>query len=93
MTLQREIYDAINDELGRMGADLVRSGYYPEIMGNFIISFRLDGRDMSLVNERLELLLCDELGGMGNRRILQRDLRQQTAADVQKIVRAALGRR
>jgi hypothetical protein len=90
MVLQHDIYEAVLEELRRMGADVVRSGYYPQIMGNFIISFRLGGRAMSLVNERLELFLCGELGGEGDRRSLRHDMRQITTDEIQTIVRRAL---
>ncbi|HEX3423971.1 MAG TPA: hypothetical protein VHS33_11310 [Sphingomicrobium sp.] len=85
-----QTFEGLIHELDHLGAEPVRAGYYPEIFGNFIISFRLNGCEMSLVNERFELFLCDKLGGDGDRRSIARDIREQTPTQVRDVVRAAM---
>jgi hypothetical protein len=77
------IYDTLVDELGkRESIALVSARYFPEIFGNFIISFRNGGREKSLVNKRFELLLCDQLGGEGDRRTVVSDIRERSLTEV-----------
>jgi hypothetical protein len=79
----QQIYDAVLDRLSRRAdVDVIRAAYYPDIFGNFIISFRQGEREASVVNERFELFYCSELGGEGNRHSLIDDIRGRTSADV-----------
>ncbi len=87
----QKIYDAVAGEHSRRAnVDLFGARYYPEIFGNFIISFRIAGCDASLVNERFELFICNQLGGEGDRHTLARDIRERTPAEVLASINDAL---
>lgn len=85
------IYDALVDELGkRASLALISARYFPQIFGNFIISFTICGHAKSLVNEWFELLLCDRLGGEGNRRTVVKDIREQSLLEILESVEQLL---
>lgn len=87
----QQIYFAILDKFDdRSDVNVLRSSYFPEIFGNFIISFRIQKLDRSLVNERFQLFLCTELGGEGDRKSIIRDIRRQTPAEVVERVESSI---
>jgi hypothetical protein len=85
------IYNAINNLLKKMqDVKIVDCRYFPAIFGNFIISFTLNGKPKSLVNDRFELLICDDLGGDGRRNTILDSIRDLSDVDVVCKVEAVL---
>lgn len=83
MGTAKDIYNEILRKLGtRNDLVVIGSRYFPDVFGNFIISFRLDRAERSFVNEQFELFLCDKLGGEGRRRSIVTDIRERTSAQI-----------
>jgi hypothetical protein len=64
--------------------EVVSSSYDEEAFGNFIIAFRDEGRQRSIVNDRFELVISDNLNGADGRTVLA-SIRE---ADERTILRA-----
>lgn len=78
----REAYDVIRRAIG---ADphkrVLRSEFDEGVFGNFIIAFEDRGRPRSIVNDRFELVICDDLEGEKCRTVL-RSLRDADEAGI-----------
>ena len=67
----REAFDAIENAIAlnpRM--QIVRRHYDAENFGNFHIAFREEGKPRSIVNDRFELVHCDDLDGHNCKTVL-----------------------
>jgi hypothetical protein len=72
VTEPREAFDAIRQAIARdPRKELVDSRYEEKVFGNFIIAFRDEGQPRSIVNDRFELVVCDNLEGDDCRTILR----------------------
>ena len=71
----KDAYDAI---CAAIKADprkhLVSSDYSNEHFGNFVIAYEENGAPKSVINDRLQLALCDDLDGIENCRIVLHSL-------------------
>jgi hypothetical protein len=82
----REAYEAISRSLGADPRNCIIKCVFDERnFGNFIISFEHSGAPRSIVNDRGELVLCDDLEGSVGRRTVVPSL---YGLDEQRVVRA-----
>lgn len=58
-----------------LGAELLDAKFDREAFGNFYVSFSLGGRNGSIVLDRLQMFICDDLRGGGQCRMLFQDMR------------------
>ena len=81
----REAFEAIRRAIASdHRKQIVNSRYDEQAFGNFIISFRDNGRPRSVVNDRFELVLCENVEGDGGTTLL----RSIEDADAESILHA-----
>ena len=81
----REAFESIRDAIASdPEKEIVDSRYWEEIFGNFIIAFREDGSPRSIVNDRFELVVSENLEGDNGKTVL-RSIRE---ADEDTILRS-----
>lgn len=69
----------------RSDTELVGSKFYERVFGSFIISFIQDGAEKSVVNDRFELVVCNDLHGDIGCRTVLKSIRE---ADQQQLLNA-----
>jgi hypothetical protein len=63
---------------------VVHSQYDPTVFGNFIISYEDAGRPRSIVRDRFELAVCDDLQGQQGCRTVVPSIQRVNEAEIPK---------
>jgi len=83
--LPKEAFDAIQAAIAAdAGKRMVDARYWPEVFGNFIVAFEEDGRPKSIVCDRFELVVCEDLQGERGCRTVLRSVRETEPSEVLK---------
>jgi hypothetical protein len=79
----RDAYDAICRALERDEAKRLVSAEFNELVfGNFVVSFERAGCPSSVVNDRGQLFLCDNLNGLGQCAMVVDSIREAGEQDL-----------
>lgn len=79
----QEAFDAIKQAISSDPSKrVVHARYWPDVFGNFIVAYELGGQPSSIVLDRFELVVCDDLAGDSGCKTVMQSIREANVDDV-----------
>ena len=85
-----EAYELAGNVLDRPDIRILSRDFNERVFGNFIIGFDQDGRQRSLICDRSQILLCNDLGGLSGCVLVVPSLYELAPQELIDFLKAAL---